>query len=108
MIVHFEECNATDTGLFQDIADHKKVTEWIHSIMEKDCHFWPLDFGVMINGKSFSLIRAGETVSSPEEVISEIKKLPTRFNRMPNDWLKIRANAFERELFIKINVPFAK
>lgn len=104
MIVRFDECGCADGSLFKDMGAYRSVADWLIGIVDNKTNFHPLECAVKYKGEWFWVIENGYMSENADKVIKKIKRLPAKVCNIPNDSILIKADAFERELFINLDI----
>lgn len=104
MIIHIDECMASDCTILKVLPHYKTINKLLEEAFAEDAYFPYLDVGIKFKGVWHPLRTAGITnVTQNEKTFKELKKLPSRIRRIPNDTMIIKCDESERELFINLD-----
>lgn len=101
MVIRFSECLGGG-NMLADLGEYDKVEDWLSALMNGQTRFSPLDVAVFINGNYHSLRTCGQATNDFEQTLNKIAKLPEHSHKLPNDTMVIEADAFERELVVRL------
>ena len=106
MTIEIQECNGFCSGqsLFQDLGKYETVLGWIEAMTKQEAEFHPLDCFVSMDGKNrFGVIIAGQvSTQNLNDLRAVFKSVPEDLQQISTDTMKIEADIFERELFIRL------
>lgn len=102
MTVELTECNGSGGGLFEDLGTYPNVDKWLEAMRDGDDATRALDVFVNCNGKSYCFKSGGCLSADADKIIKWVARLPHDLRAIPNDLMKIKADAFECELFISM------
>lgn len=91
-------------GPVETMAQVGTVQDWIEAMTKQETVFCPLDCFVSTDGKNrFGVMIAGQvSTQNLNDLRTAFKFVPEDLLRIPTDTMKIRADIFERELFISL------
>lgn len=101
--IHETECVGFEDSILPDIGRFKDLPSWLTALKNQDVAYYPLDCGVKVGDNVYYVIRCGQVTEDMNAAIKKVKKLPARFRNLPNDFLVIIADFFERELSFNTN-----
>lgn len=106
MTIEIQECNGFCSGqsLFQDLGKYETVLDWVEAMTKQEAEFHPLDCFVSTDGKNrFGVMLAGQiSTQNLTDLRAAFESVPEDLLQIPTDTMKIRADIFERELFISL------
>ena len=106
MTIEIQECNGFCSGqsLFQDLGKYETVPDWIEAVAKKETAFCPLYCFVSTDGRNrFGVMIAGQvSTQNLTDLRAAFESVPEDLLQIPTDTMKIRADIFERELFISL------
>lgn len=84
------------------MGKYETVLDWVEAMTKQEAEFHPLDCFVSTDGKNrFGVMIAGQvSTQNLNDLRTAFKAVPEDLLRIPTDTMKIRADIFERELFI--------
>ena len=103
MLIRFDECNAAGTELFQDLANHSRVDALVEACLTGKSAFSPSWLAVSYQGKAYAFLDCGEKTEDADKLLRKLRRVPAALRTIPNDTMAITADAFESELFIKLD-----
>lgn len=91
-------------GLVETMVLVESGLDWIEAMTKQEAEFHPLDCFVSMDGKNrFGVIIAGQVLTQNlNDLRAAFKAVPEDLQLIPTDTMKIRADIFERELFISL------
>lgn len=92
-----------EDSVLKDIGRFKNLQSWLLAIKNNEVAFHPLDCTVKVNNTCWRVVHGGQLAKDINRVINEVKKIPAVFRDFPNDYVNIKVDSFERELFFDIN-----
>ena len=91
-------------GHVETMARVETVLDWDEAMTKQEAEFHPLDCFVSTDGKNrFGVMIAGQvSTQNLNDLRAAFKAVLEDLLRIPTDTMKIRADIFERELFIRL------
>lgn len=102
MIIKVTECVGTDGGLFRDLGTYTDVSKWLKAMCDGEDSTRALDVTVVAGGKPYQFKSSGNVSGEANKIIRAVARLPMMERTIPNDRMKITADAFEGELLIEL------
>ena len=103
MTLELTECMATECKLLQDLAAYDNIIGFIKNIVNSKDAFCALHVSIKFNDKCYKLRDFGKLADNADQILKELRKLPAEAKAIPNDYMSIKADGFERELFIDLD-----
>lgn len=111
MDLKFKECAHAGTNLFEDIVKYKTVDKYLQAIFDifahkidksyDEPHFIPLDCAVKDpkTDKWRWIVQFGQPCADGQKNVNWVKRQPAFVRHIVSDYIVIRADDVERELF---------
>lgn len=90
-------------SILVDLGKYFDVNTWLEAIVDKKSAFKPVLCGIKFNNEWFYVVSAGHVKPDAAEIVNNIRKLPINIRKMPNDTMKIQANATDGSLYINLD-----
>lgn len=102
MRLNLTECIA-DCSLLRDLAAHDSMLDFVKDIINDENEFKALDVRIKFGGQSYTLRSSGELADNAQQILAKLRQQPKEIKTIPNDWMAIVADSFERELYIDLD-----
>ena len=107
MIIQIDECNATNTNMLQTFGNYDRIDKLFEDADNGVIDIPALDCAVKFNNEFYWFRQCGQDNPDRKQWIKKLKQVPIKYRKIPCDTMVVKADSFERELFIMIGVPYS-
>ena len=101
MTILYSACNSSKGYLLELLSNYGRIDKFIEDILNQNIGCSYLDIAIKFDGVWYWVVHNGEY--EKDFPINKLKNVKSIFRRIPNDYMIIRCNEFESELFINLD-----
>lgn len=106
MVISINECNCASNDLLALLGAYPSIDKLFTAADKGEVSIPALDIAVRFKGTFHWFRKYGNDIPNRSEWIKEMSSLPKEYRAIPNDTMVIKANSFEKELFITLDMPY--
>lgn len=103
MIIKISSTDTREDSVLKDLGKFEDLQSWLLAIKNNEVTFYPMYCLVKINNEWLTVVRNGLLSKDIDTVINKVKRIPNVFSKLPNDYIEIKADLFESELYFNTN-----